>query len=448
MAKLIDKEPKYEGEKKVWHAFMTNLPQQWVVYNTRSVNGREYDFCVMSPELGLCIVEVKGWHRNDILNVVDKNTIFLVGEEQSEDSPRGQARGYRFDLLGKINREVGINPLVMSMVCYPCLSEEEYFDSGLHIVSEVNETIFKEDLADPAKLFQKFKDRYDVDKGAEHEDMNAKRFAIIRHHFEPNYDLKQEVEELNPGYSRLRVIPGGISDSEISEIVEEYFKGIKEIVFVSEKNELLRILSSINVVFQTKKIYPYRNSLMIGCKELEVSSIDHDYVIFNFEVHVIAGIRELTSEPVIVEEGRFAEKDKSLLIGLSERSSFNFQQYEIEHAPSDKNMLIMAGAGTGKTFSMVSRIAYLCNRTADAVVDIVSDIAMITFTTDAAENMNSRVKKMFMNYFVLTSNEKYMHSKGKITEDSYITSCLMNIFLIKRMKIRILFSSLLCQLIN
>ena len=70
------------------------------------------------------------------------------------------------------------------------------------------------------------------------------------------------------------------------------------------------------------------------------------------------------------------------------------------------NLLVMAGAGTGKTFSMVSRIAYLCNRTTDAVVDIVSDIAMITFTKDAAENMNSRVKKMFMNYFVLTSNEK------------------------------------------
>ena len=41
---------------------------------------------------------------------------------------------------------------------------------------------------------------------------------------------------------------------------------------------------------------------------------------------------------------------------------------------------------------MVSRVAYLCNRTADAVVDIVSDIAMITFTKDAAENMNRRLK--------------------------------------------------------
>ena len=34
---------------------------------------------------------------------------------------------------------------------------------------------------------------------------------------------------------------------------------------------------------------------------------------------------------------------------------------------------------------------------------------MITFTKDAAENMNSRLKRMFMNYFVLRFNEKYMH---------------------------------------
>ncbi len=34
---------------------------------------------------------------------------------------------------------------------------------------------------------------------------------------------------------------------------------------------------------------------------------------------------------------------------------------------------------------------------------------MITFTKDAADNMKIRLKKMFMNYFILTSNEKYMH---------------------------------------
>ena len=127
MAKMIDKEPKYEGEKKVWHDFYKNLPSDWGVYNTRSINGRKYDFCVISPNMGLFIVEVKGWNSDGILNVIDANTIFLSGAENPEDSPRGQARGYRFDLRKKIQRELGMNLLAMSFVCHPFISESEHF---------------------------------------------------------------------------------------------------------------------------------------------------------------------------------------------------------------------------------------------------------------------------------------------------------------------------------
>ena len=58
MAKMIDKLPEYEGEKKVWDCFSKNLPQQYVVYNTRSIKGWEYDFCVMAAIVGLFIIEV------------------------------------------------------------------------------------------------------------------------------------------------------------------------------------------------------------------------------------------------------------------------------------------------------------------------------------------------------------------------------------------------------
>ena len=90
MAKMIDKEPKYVGEKKVWHFFSDRLPSDWVVYNTRSINGREYDFCVIAPSMGFFIIEVKGWNPDGILNVIDANTIILSGKEDPEDSPRGQ----------------------------------------------------------------------------------------------------------------------------------------------------------------------------------------------------------------------------------------------------------------------------------------------------------------------------------------------------------------------
>lgn len=408
MAKVIDKEPKYEGEKIVWNAFVSKLPQHWVVYNTRSVNGREYDFCVMAPDIGLFIIEVKGWKPSGILTVVDQNTIFIEGREDAENSPRGQARGYRFNMLKKIQKELGMNPLVMSLVCYPLISEEQYSDKGLSIVSEVNETIFKDDLLDSTKLYQKFIGRYNIDKGAKHDNLNVKRFALLRHSFEPNYDLKVETEKLNPGYSRLRTYRNIIADNEVNEIVEEYFKGIKEVVFVETKESLLRIVTKLDEQFMLRKIHPEKSDLIIGTKSMDVILVHNSFSIFNLQIEVINDLKELVMEDVLIEEGECSDEEIEVLRVLSEISAFNFQQFQIEHAASDRNILIAAGAGTGKTYSMVSRVAYLCNKIVDAVVDISGDIVMITFTNDAAENMKHRVKKMFINYFILTSNEKYM----------------------------------------
>ena len=409
MAKLIDTEPEYFGEQKVWKDFGKNLPQNWIIYNNRSVNGREYDFCVMAQELGLFIVEVKGWNPNNVLAVVNKNTIFMANQANPEDSPRGQARGYRFALLNKIRKEMGMNPLVMSFVCYPFISREMYREKALNIVSEENETIFMEDLNDPTLLYSKFINRYEIDKTAKHESLDAKKYALLRHYFEPQFNLKEEVDNLNPGYSRLRTLYSDVSDEILDEIIKEYFKGIKEIVFVDSSKIMLTMINKIEDSFNERNICSVKSNLAIGKTTYSSKNENNYYSIFNFEIYVVNNLKDFIDEEIVVEEGECSKKVKEVLEKLSAVSSFNFQQYEIEHAPIDKNILVTAGAGTGKTYSMVSRIAYLCNKNTDSVVDISSDIAMITFTNDAAENMNKRIKQMFMNYFVLTANEKYMH---------------------------------------
>ena len=409
MAKMIDKLPQYEGEKIVWNAFSANLPQHWIVYNTRSVNGREYDFCVIAPDVGLFIVEVKGWNPDGILTVVDQNTIILAGESEPKGSPRSQARGYRFELLNKIKKELGINPLVMSLVCYPLISEQKYNELGLNIVSEVNETLFMEDLQDPSLLYNKFLSRYNVDKGAKHEDLSSKYLSLIRHHFEPNYDVKSDEQVLNPGYSRLRVYVNGISNQIAEELAEEYGKGIKEIVFVDSRESLIELVAAVDALLYSRKVYSQKNNLMIGTEHIDLEKIGNSFSIFNYSAYVVNNISSTSSVDILIEDGECSDEEKTVLMMLSELTGFNYQQYEIEHAPCDKNILVTAGAGTGKTYSMVSRIAYLCNKKIDATVDIVNDIAMITFTNDAADNMSRRVKQMFVNYFVLTSSEKYMN---------------------------------------
>ena len=403
MAKMIDKLPEYEGEKKVWEYLSKNLPQQYIVYNNRSIKGWEYDFCVMAENVGLFIIEVKGWLPRNIFNVVSEDAIILSGEEQPQSSPRKQVRGYRFNMINLLKQELGMNPLVMDLVCYPMISKNEYLEKRLDVVSDETETIFKEDLEEPALLFQKLMGRYNINKSTPHDILDTKRFALIRHHFEPNFDLKESEENLNPGYSRLRIEKNLLSEDKADEIVEEYFKGIKEIVFVDSRESMCLLANKVEEILFRKKLVPLKGNLVVGTRTFDDSNLKDFYSIFNFEVYVLNNIKSYVNDSILIEEGVFDDEQKILLKLLAEMTPFNFQQFEIEHAPSSSNIMVAAGAGTGKTYSMVSRVAYLCNRTADAVVDIVSDIAMITFTKDAAENMNRRLKRMFMNCnFIIT----------------------------------------------
>ena len=94
-----------------------------------------------------------------------------------------------------------------------------------------------------------------------------------------------------------------------------------------------------------------------------------------------------------------------MLSWIANHSNFNFQQYCVEHASPEKNTLVEAGAGTGKTYSMVSRVAYLCNKRRNNISCIEDELAMVTFTNDAAINMKKRLKQMFVNYYILTGKE-------------------------------------------
>lgn len=58
---------------------------------------------------------------------------------------------------------------------------------------------------------------------------------------------------------------------------------------------------------------------------------------------------------------------------------------------------------------MVSRVAFLCSHASNSgVFDPAAEIAMLTFTDDAAINMKSRLKQLFVNYFILTNNTQYL----------------------------------------
>ena len=124
MAKMIDNKPSWKGEGKVWESLSANLPGDNVVYNQREVNGREYDFCVMAENLGLVIIEVKGWDP-DKIDVRGVDNIIVDGYDEPQTSPKKQARAYRFAILNKIVEKYNASPLVLDMVCYPFITQEQ-----------------------------------------------------------------------------------------------------------------------------------------------------------------------------------------------------------------------------------------------------------------------------------------------------------------------------------
>lgn len=92
MAMMIDKKPEYKGESKVWEILSDNLPGEAIVYNGREVNGREFDFCILMKNIGMIVIEVKGWIADSIFDVAGVDEIIIQGYDKPEKSPKKQAR--------------------------------------------------------------------------------------------------------------------------------------------------------------------------------------------------------------------------------------------------------------------------------------------------------------------------------------------------------------------
>lgn len=410
MATMIDQKSslKYYGEKEVWQYFHDLLPKDIVIYNSREILGREFDFCLLIENKGILIVEVKGWDPKKGIIVESPDRIFLGGEEKTYPSPKKQARGYKFNIKEYLEKRDEISPLIMDMVCYPFISREEFYQLRLDIVSEEENTILFDDFQNPQYLMNKINKAYDLLKSSCHAYMSSEKMITIRQMFEPHLFLAEKDLTINP-YSSLSVFTDEVEECNIKNIISNYALGTKQIVFLQNRNAYKKIIESINEFQKEKNISIGPNKVVLGYTENSRISPEGMYTnIFNFQVYLCDQLNLICKECIQIDEGQFSEQEYEYLEKLSKCTEFNLHQYEIEHADAGSNVLVEAGAGTGKTYSMVSRVAYLTNKMNEPMLDIVKDLAMITFTNAAADNMKSRLKQMFKNYFILTNNSKYL----------------------------------------
>lgn len=405
MAIIVDHESAYKGERKVRDAIAEFFSDDVIVYNNREVNGREYDICLLVKDVCVFVVEVKGW-LSDKIKVHGIDDIEVEGYDERQTSPKKQARSYCIQYFTKLKKRFNISPLVIDLVAFPFITKEQYHDTHLSIISEEQFTILKEDLVDYNSLKKKFKMAFDAKKMIPHADLNAEFISRIRRDEEPDYEDSKGTEFVQV-YSVMSILPAKVSEQKIEKIISAYFRGSKQLVFVEKREVFEAFLNELNSSYKKENIEP-GDKLRVGYKKgIESISMLTTYRAFNFEIYLIPGIGNRCPNEIVIEEGQMSSYD-AILSWIAEHSTFNLQQYRVEHASVDKNILVEAGAGTGKTYSMVSRVAFLCNKKKENITSIEDELAMVTFTNDAAINMKVRLKQMFVNYYILTSNECYL----------------------------------------
>lgn len=108
------------------------------------------------------------------------------------------------------------------------------------------------------------------------------------------------------------------------------------------------------------------------------------------------------TDEVYIADGEIINKE---FYRQLKRTSFNLEQYIIEHAPMDENLSVKAGAGTGKTKVMIDRIMYL--KHIEPTLSL-SEITMITFTNESMMEMRSRLAKRLRAYYEMSREQRYL----------------------------------------
>ncbi len=405
MAIIVDNESIYRGEKKVRQAIADFFSDDVVVYNNREVNGREYDICLLVKNVCIFIIEVKGWLA-DKIKVHGIDDIEVEGYAERQKSPKKQAKSYCIQYFTKLKKKFSVSPLVVDLVAYPFITKEQYYASHLNIISEEQFTLFSEDLNDFVSLKKKFQTAFDAKKIIPHAELTNELIGCIRREEEPEYENSSQ-EEFDSVYSLLSLVPDSVKNDKAKRIVASYAQGIKQIIFVNDRDSFECILNELDLFYKRENIEP-GGKLLIGYKKgIENIKDINLYRSFNFELYFIPGLDTQCSSEVKIEEGEVGSFTRTL-VWLSEKCSFNLQQYYVEHSSIENNILVEAGAGTGKTYSMVFRVAFLCNKRRGNITSLEDELAMVTFTNDAAINMKVRLKQMFINYYILTGKECYL----------------------------------------
>ena len=436
---------KNQGEINFIEALETSLGSEFIFYHNREVFGREFDFCLLIPGVGIAVIEVKSWNESSVKKVVNDGTTVIISTDEGEinQRPWRQARGYRFALKRRIRNSLGKKPLIFNMLAYPNISKEYFYEQRLDTISEEEFTFLAEDFSSGVTFRAKLNKAVEnVSDWGTPDAFNEALMYQVRSIFESDLQIEEKEKAqidhksepkkswVVAPYSYFAFIPRDSykKTNIIEKAIDLYAQGTKIFLIVEEKGLLEIIENQVSEVIRSKGIIKNKDNLEPALsqqaeeKESSVKNYNR-FRCFNFEIHCLTITSNCYSDNGLIEitDGKGISDKKSLLEYFDQNSDFNLKQFEVEHANSRNNILVRAGAGTGKTHVMISRIMYLCYQEGFGPGLIGERVVMITFTIDAAENMKERLKKCLQNYYLLTRNPDFIEMTNQVDNMSINT---------------------------
>lgn len=420
------------GEKLFIDKIQEYLDDTNIIYWNRQVFGREFDVCILMPEKGILVVELKGWREENILRVENNDSVIVrTADGEVSESPQKQARGYRFSLERHIRQNIGKFPLVYQMVCLPQVSKSYFKSHRLDVVMEERFTILKEDLANNTALFDKLDQALREVCHWNRDPFDQRTMLEVRNLFETDINLDEDGEseiekELalsyhQHDYSRFYYFSESdqLTGNTVSDITAQYLHGCKLYCVFSKKAQMMSVIEALDAALTQKGLVRNRDNIEIAFEEQKshaplADSVGDMFMGFHFSMSLLNAPFDKQTDSFVIRNGKYSSDQESILKKLSEQSQFNFEQYQVEHADPEKNIVIRAGAGTGKTYTMISRIGFICYTQSVPLQKMAERIVMITFTNEAADQMEEKLKAYFRNCYLVTSNPDYLEMISRI----------------------------------
>ena len=403
-----------------------------IIYWNRQLFGKEFDVCILMPEKGILVVELKGWREENILRIENNDSVIIqTNDGEVSASPQKQARGYRFSIERHIRQNIGKFPLVYQMVCLPQVSKAFFKSHRLDVVMEEKFTILKEDLKDNTSFFNKLDQALREVCHWNRDPFDRRTMLEVRNLFETDINVDEDGEseiekELASSYHRHDYSRfyyfnefDQMSGNTINDMVAQYLHGCKLYCVFSKKAQMLAVIKALDTALTQRGLVRNRDNIEIAFDEQKshtplAESVGDMFMGFHCSMSVLSAPFDKNTTSFAIPNGSYSSTQKRILEKLSEQSQFNFEQYQVEHATPEKNIVIRAGAGTGKTYTMISRIGFICYTQNVPLQKMADRIVMITFTNEAADQMEEKLKAYFKNCYLVTSKPDYLQMISQI----------------------------------